>query len=326
MQAAEIAAPDAIGATNLENLKFSDYFLGYIPEITEAFDRSQSGWLGTWTARNELGRPVHHTFGLSPAYPPSMLLAAIADSPHRFITVLSLGTCLAAGLFILLLCRELGLSPLAGLLAGSSLAASPFFMYWLTFPMFTAAYCWAAGALYAVTRIDRKPDLLGWGVLAFCMQPADDGYQQLVVFHAYLLAGYGALWPTHVGGPALEVPADALGIDVRRFSSKRAHRADVRTSPSSLKSAGPPVHPSTANWRSSVLNDIVTFVVLGIPKSGQPGFARLSARLWRTQRYTAGNLSGVGALLLRPRETWGWWLAIVVLTCCSSSSRSTSLA
>src|SRR5690606_33947324 len=83
---------------------------------------------------------------------------------------------------------------IAGLIAGAGLASSPFFMYWLTFPMFLATICWTAGALWAVTRLARRPDILGWSMLAFSAYSLlMTAYPQSVVMHAYMLAGYG-LW------------------------------------------------------------------------------------------------------------------------------------
>lgn len=115
-QAAEIAAPETSGALQIENKKFSDYANSYIPEITGLLNGQRAGWLTLWTERNELGRPLYHLSGFSPAYAPAMLIAAVTDSPQRFITLLSRGTCFLAGFFVLMLCRELRLSPLAGLL------------------------------------------------------------------------------------------------------------------------------------------------------------------------------------------------------------------
>jgi len=321
-QAAEIAATSAPGAAHLENRKFSDYAMGYIPEVNGVFDRNQSAWLGTWTARNELGRPLDHTSGLSSAYPPSLLLGAISDSPYRFITLLSLATCLVSGIFILLLCRELGLAPLAGLLAGASLAASPFYMYWLTFPMFTAAYCWAAGAIYGVARIDRKPDFIGWSVLAFSLYSLlMTGYQQLVVFHAYLLAGYGGYlcyrrWQAGgskgflsrlavmataaVAGGALALP---MYLDLAHIASESAR---VAPDPSFFMANFPKLES---------LRDIVTFVVLGtFPEILGNPVSPAYPLVYNGRSVTPLVIFlALVALLLRGRETWGWWLAIVIL-------------
>ncbi|HRO22595.1 MAG TPA: hypothetical protein PK667_12425, partial [Nitrosomonas europaea] len=193
-QFAELVIADPTEAKQLENRKFSDFTNGYIPEISGHLNGPHSGWLTLWVTHNELGRPAAQLAGFSPAYMPSWLLSKLADNPWQYITILSLVTCFLAGLFVLLFTREVGLNPIAGLISGLGLATSPFFMYWLTFPMFLSILCWAAGALWAVTRLARCPDILGWGVLAFSgYSLLMTAYPQGVVFHIYLLGGYG-LW------------------------------------------------------------------------------------------------------------------------------------
>lgn len=186
------AIEGSLKARYIENRKFSDYTSNYIPEISEHFNGSHSGWLTLWTSQNELGRPLYHVSGFSSAYLPSWIISQFTDNPWWFITTLSLSTCFLAGVFVILFCRENGLSPLAGLIAGSSIAGSPLFMYWLTFPMFPAVWCWSAGVLWAVTRLARKLDIVGWSALAFSIYSLlMTAYPQLVVFHAYILVTYG---------------------------------------------------------------------------------------------------------------------------------------
>lgn len=82
----------------------------------------------------------------SQAYFPAWILAQFTTDPWQYITMLSLSTCFFAGHFIVLYCKEIGLSPLAGLMIGrSSLATSPLFMYWTNFPI-------VSGSLVLVRR------------------------------------------------------------------------------------------------------------------------------------------------------------------------------
>ncbi len=186
----EIGTPHLAPSTNIENTKFSDYWYGFIPEIREHLQLRRSGWLALWTNQTELGRPLFHGC-FSPAYAPTRLLLNITDSPHWVLTLLSLGTCFLAGLFVLLLCKELALQPVAGLVAGGSVAAAPLMMYWLTFPMFLSVVCWSAGLLYALTRMARKVDLIRCAVLAFSSYSLlMTAYQQAIVFEAYVLTGF----------------------------------------------------------------------------------------------------------------------------------------
>lgn len=319
-QALELAAPPA-QAPQIENRKFSDYNMGYVPEIIGTFRGKRSGWLALWTDKNEIGRPLDHTSGFSPAYLPSWILGSLARAPERFITVASLGMCFLAGIFVLMLCAEMGLSRWSGLLAAASLASCPFFMYWLPFPFFIAAYCWSAGALYAVTRLARQPDLAGWGLLAFSTYSLlMTAYQQLIVFHAYLLLGYG-LWlvrqQANAGARraatfaalaasalcvavALSLP---LYLDLARIASESA-----RVSPDAAF--------FTANFpRLDTLKDFAAFVVLGTYPEvlGNP-IAPSFPLVYNGRSVTPLVIFlSLVALAARFRQTWGWWLAIAIL-------------
>ncbi len=175
----------------IENYKFSDFFTDFIPGMSEATDGGRWQSLVTWTNRNELGRPLLHLEGLTTAYLPTRIIAALNGDVLSQFTMLSLGTCFLGGLFILLFCREISLSPIAALLAAGGFAASPAFMYWITFPMFAAATCWAAGILYALTRMAGKLDVGGCAILAFCTYSAlMTGYPQSLVWQIYMLVAY----------------------------------------------------------------------------------------------------------------------------------------
>ena len=84
--------------------------------------------------------------------------------------------------------------------------------------MFPAVWCWSAGALWAVTRLARKPDIVGWSVLAFSVYSLlMTAYPQPVVFHAYILGGYGLYLAyrkqrleSHAAGRFLALVATAL--------------------------------------------------------------------------------------------------------------------
>ncbi len=192
LQLSELATFNEAPNNNLSTRKFSDFSRVFIPEISTHLNSTRSGWLTLWTNNNELGRPAYHISGFSPAYFPSWVISIITKSPWKFITILSLLTSFIAGIFVILLCREIELHPLAGLIAGISLSTSTLFMYWLTFPMFTAVLSWSAGIIWAATRLAKKPDLIGWSVLAFSSYSLlMTGYPQMIVLHAYILVAYG---------------------------------------------------------------------------------------------------------------------------------------
>lgn len=320
--AAAVAAPGPSGAVHFERKKFGDYAQAYIPEINGLLNDKRSGWLALWTAHNELGRPLDQTSGFSGAYPPSWLITKVTDSPQRFITCLTLGTCFLAGVFVLMLCLELRLSPLAGLLAAGSLVASPEFMYWLTFPMFLAAWCWSAGALYGVTRLVRKRDPLGWSVLAFSAYSLlMTAYQQDVVIHAYILTGYAAYlsyrhwqsngWESTARYLVVVASAVLVGgmlalpvyLDLAQTASESAR---VAPDLSFFTSVLPKLDSPIAVVRFLAL---ITFPeILGNPISPSYPFSYDGLSLTPLVIFLA--LSG---MLLCLRKTWGWWVAIVVL-------------
>ena len=115
----------------------------------------------------------------------------LIDDPHRLFTVLILTTCFLAGLFILLWCREIAILPAAAFAAATLLATSPLFMYWLTFPMFPAVWCWSAGIAWLLARLSGRIDAIGCIGLVLCTHSLLlTAYPQPVVYQAYILAGY----------------------------------------------------------------------------------------------------------------------------------------
>ncbi len=322
-QAAELAAPTAPPAEpdRVENRKFSDVTNAYIPELFAHLRGVRSGWLTLWTNHNELGRPVHHLSGFSPAYPPSWILARFTGDPWRFLTLLSLLHCFLAGGFVLLYCRETALAPLAGLVAACTLAGSPLLMYWLTFPMFLAIWCWAAGALWAVARLAKRPDLLGWSALAFSVYSLlMTAYPQPVVFHAYLLGGYGVYlavrrWqvaPRHALRFAA-ISATALFAGVLLALPVYLDLAALATA--SARAAPDPSFFTAVLPRIASLADAGQWIVLatapellGNPVTEGYPFAYDGISVTPVVAFFA-----VVACLLTPRRTWGWWLAIAIV-------------
>ncbi|WP_127806782.1 hypothetical protein [Hydrogenophaga sp. NH-16] len=305
----------------LENRKFSDYSNAYIPEITEHLTAARSGWLALWTKNTELGRPIYQISGFGSAYPPSWIIGKLVDQPWRFLTTVSLSFCFMAGLFVLLFARERGLAPVAGLVAGTSLATSPLLMYWLTFPMFPAVWCWSAGALWAVTRLARRPDLVGWGALAFSgYSLLMTAYPQPVVFHAYLLGGYGVylvhrqvrngrgavLTFVALASSALLVGAALTFPVYRDLALLASESARVAPDPAFFTVVLPTLNDLAELMRLVVLGTVPEIFGHPVTPSFPLAYAGLSVTL-------VVVFFGAVALLTRLRTTWGWWLAIVIL-------------
>lgn len=109
----------------IENRKFSDFNNAYIPEIIEHLNAPRSGWIATWSDKNELGRPMHYMSGFSPAYLPYRLTTLKESNAWKIIILISLFNIFASGIFIIFFCQEIRLIPLEGLVAGMSMAFSP---------------------------------------------------------------------------------------------------------------------------------------------------------------------------------------------------------
>lgn len=305
----------------IESRKFSDFSNAYIPEIAEHLMEARSGWLPLWSNNTELGRPLYQISGFSSAYLPSWVITRFVNDPWRFITTLSLGFCFLAGAFILLFAKEAGLCPAAGLIAGLCLATSPLFMYWLTFPMFPAVWCWAAGALWAVTRLAKKPDILGWGVLSFSgYSLLMTAYPQPVVFHAYLLGGYG-LWLAYhqlrVSRLALArflaIVASALVIGAV-FALPVYRDLIILTSESARVSPTPSFFTVVLPKFASI-GELVRFLVLStVPEIfGNPIAPSFPFSYDGLSITLIVIFFGVVGLLVSFKKTLGWWLAILVL-------------
>lgn len=321
-QHAEVGLNNDSGSSGrIENRKFSDYTHAYIPEISEHLKGPRSTWLTLWTNKNELGRPTFQISGLGPAYFPSWIIARITESPWWFITSLSLSICFLGGFFVILLCRELELAPLAGLTAGTSLAASPLFMYWLTFPMFAAVWCWCAGALWAITRLAKMPDLIGWSVLAFSgYSLLMAAYPQPVVYHIYLIGGYCLYLAFRKCRAAIVEMVRFLAlagsaVTVGAALALPAYRDLVVAFFESARLAPDPSFFTLVLPRLTNVGEAVGFFVLGtVPELfGNPVTSVYPFPYdGLTVTLVVVFFAAIG-LLTSFQQTWGWWLAIAVL-------------
>lgn len=307
--------------SRIENRKLSDFSNGYIPEISEHLTGLRSGWLALWTNKNEMGRPLYQISGFSPAYLPTWVISRVTSNPWRLITIVSLGFCFLSGLFVMLFANEVGLHPLAGLLAAVSMATSPLLMYWLTFPMFLAVWCWAAGALWALTRLSNRADLVSWIGLAFSIYSLlMTAYPQPVVFHAYVLAGYGFVLvrrQSTVSGNAIKrfivlaASATLVGV-VLAFPVLR----DLSILASESARVAPDASFFTAVLpRFSSVSEFVRFFVLSsVPEIfGNPIAPTYPASYDGLSVTMVMCFFVPVALFAAFGRTWGWALAIIIL-------------
>lgn len=197
----EVIAPTRLGSQfgihgeveqdrRFENPKFNDYSNVFLPEVDAFLNGPRSGKVALWTDRTEMGRPLYHVSGFSPVYLPARLLQIATHSPERFITTWSLSLVFFAGVFMLLFCQQLGLTPLASLTSAISYAASPVMLYWLAFPMFLSSWCWAAGCAWSLRRLADRADALSWVCVTFCVYSLlMTSYPQLAVYQIYIVGG-----------------------------------------------------------------------------------------------------------------------------------------
>ena len=319
-QTVELGISEQGDKSEIENRKFSDFTSYFIPSIFEHFNGPRSGWLTLWTDYTELGRQTYHTVGLSPAYLPSFLIAQLTDNPWRFITIFSLMICYLTGIFVILYCREVGLVPIAGLIAGTSLATSPQIFYWLTFPLFPAVWCWSAGAMWAIARLAKRSELFGGAVLAFCVYSLlMTAFPQSIVFQIYILGGYSLYlaylkWRKSIGEVARFLAilifslgfAGAMALPVY-WDLARNYAESARVAPaiSFFTAALPAFSGVVGGLRSFVLSTIPE--VFGNPISESFPFNYDGASISLLYVFFA-----IYSLFSVFRRTWGWWLAVVV--------------
>lgn len=187
--------------------------------------------------------------------------------------------------------------------------------------MFSAVWCWSAGALWAVTRLARKLDLLGWGTLAFSSYSLlMTAYPQPVVFHAYLLGGYGGLlayrkWRVSPGVAVRFAGIALAAVIVGAGLAFPVYRDLMILSAESARVAPDPSFFTAVLPKFSSFVDVVRFFVLGtVPEFfGNPisptfplPYDGLSITLLVAFFAVVGGFSAF-------KSSWGWWLAIGVL-------------
>jgi hypothetical protein len=317
----ELGITDITRPGLIENRAFIDFTNGFVPEVYQHLKGAGSGMLKLWTRQNEFGRPVYHNSGFSPAYPLSWMIAKFTDNPLRFITILSLSYCFLAGLFVILLCRENRISPMAGLIAGSSMASCPFFMYWLTFPMFLAGLCWTMGALWASRRIAAKRDLLDWGVLAFCIYSLFmTGHPYALVFQGGLLVGYWLYlsyrvqWQHSLSGLASFFASCASAVFVAAVLTLPVY-IDLTHLVAESSVSAPLSSSEDLSPKLSIFTKVVRFIVLSASPElfGNPVEWNYPFQYDGVSGTPLIIFFAVIALFVSVKKTWGWWLSIAVL-------------
>lgn len=174
-----------------EQRKFTDFENDFLPEVHNQITAPRTGFMALQFADNEMGRQTRMLAGKTPANFYTWLVFQISQDAYRILTILALSMAFLGGIFGLLVCRELQLTPLAGLIGALFIATNPFTAYWLTFPMHIASICWSAGAFWGIVRMQRRGDAVAWGVLAFSVYSLlMMGYLQTVVYSVWIFGAY----------------------------------------------------------------------------------------------------------------------------------------
>ncbi len=326
-QEAFLAVQPAVQSHRKENYKFSDFTLVHVTESKVFLEGQRSGWLTTWTPYNELGRPTSHMSDLSPAYLPNAIISLLTKDAFTYVTLIALLAAFLAGSFAFLLARELALSPPAALLAALGLGVSPSLIYWVTFPMFAAAYGWTMAALYGLVRYVRKPDLLSWAIIAFSVySQVMSAYPVMVVYHVYLAAGF----LVYLYWRLPEFPR--RGRDMVRLSAGLASAACV-----GCLAAFPAVMDTwIATAQSARMHPSVEFLRANLPPMASAWDWSRFVAFWTFPQvmgdpiatdfsplFNGRSLAPFVVFLLCAapwRRTWGWWLAVLAMVLADASA------
>lgn len=178
--------------------KFADYDSEFVPEVYNQIHSPHTGILVLRNTATEFGRAAKHITGNTPANIYTWLIYQFSADPVLILMILTSTLTGCAGLFVLFLCREWELLPLAGWGAALLTALSPFVSYWQTYPMHVATICWSTALLWGIVRVFKKGDVVaamtlllgGYSLLMM-------GYPQAIVYVLWMLVGAVVLagWP-----------------------------------------------------------------------------------------------------------------------------------
>ncbi|MBI5363188.1 MAG: hypothetical protein HZA53_08415 [Planctomycetes bacterium] len=180
---------DGSGDGETANLRFSDQSSFYVPELHAHLTAPRSGWIATWTDAVQMGRPLTHLSGFSPAYPPTWILMRFTNDAFTLYTWLAVLTVAATAFFAFAFFRALALEPWVCAAGACAAGLSLPVLYWLTFLMNVSGFCWTFCLLWLLTRYVERPTRATWlGLGAATALLLLSGYPQQVVWYAAYLA------------------------------------------------------------------------------------------------------------------------------------------
>ncbi|MBK7876124.1 MAG: hypothetical protein IPJ77_10280 [Planctomycetes bacterium] len=182
---------EGVGDGEASNLRFSDQSSFYVPELEAHLSSPRSGWIATWTNAVQMGRPMTHLSGFSPAYPPTWVAMRFSDDPFVLYTWIFAMTLAATAAFAFAFFRALGLDPWICTAGACSAAFGVPVLYWSTFLMNASGICWTFCLLWLVTRQVERPGLArAIGIACATGLLLLSAYPQHVVWHGAFLAAW----------------------------------------------------------------------------------------------------------------------------------------
>ena len=318
---ANLTSEDVV--TTTQTNYFDDYTTFYVPEVDMQMHEVRSGWITTWTSRVEMGRPLAHLAGFSPAYVVTWLFLLVIDDAFLFFTLMFMLWVYLAGLFALLYVKLISDDTIAAVIVGILFAFNPYLFFWNTFITFVAALTWGMALIYALTRLQRTPSLENTVLVAFSVYSIIyTVYPQISIHLIYLVTGYmGWLlwhipdWPTRrrflTMASLAVVSAVVLCIPVLRDLIVQMQLSDLRKLiPTTFFATNVPVMTEWQDLIRTVVGYVYSNVLQATP--AYDAFAYPITRRWLVSTLV---FWGVIAVYFWWPRVWGWvlWLSLAAL-------------
>lgn len=177
------------------NRRLSDQSAAFAPELALHLAEDRGSWTALWNPHVQLGRPAHHTGGMSKAFWPTHVLAWFHSDALVVMSALVCLTLLLSAAFAFGMGLELGVRPLGSAALGVGFALSPFAAYWSSFPIFLNTPCWTMGLLFCAARFLRTGGAWsGLGVVLCAHTLLVGSYPQAVIWSLYLALPLMLAW------------------------------------------------------------------------------------------------------------------------------------
>lgn len=184
----------------LANRRLSDQSAAFAPELALHLSDEHASWTALWNPHVQLGRPAHHTGGMSKAFWPTHLLTWLHGDALVVMSALVCLTLLFSAAFAFGMARELGARPLIAAACGVGFALAPFSAYWSSFPLFLSGPCWTMGLLFCSARFLRTCSAWSaFGVVLCAHTLLAGAYPQAVIWSLYLAVPLMIAWSVRHG-------------------------------------------------------------------------------------------------------------------------------